>query len=434
MKKHIIVIGVILLLLLAPKYRITTFAWGDSDGGRTTYSLEEMSNDSLGDKITFNSIVYAGDQVNRTGGDFDWYKATHNGAEVPKGTILDERNYVGAREDTGINAGVDNVWEPNQIKVEEGKTYLVRLYVHNNNQNKDAVAENVKVAFNIPTTYAANVARINGFISSSNATPTNYIDYVDFISDSEVPFRMVYVYGSAKLENNADLTKNGGYQLSDNIIENDGIFIGHNELDGKIPGGYQYAQYISIRVYVEFDYYILEQNVRLAGKSEWQESVNAKIGDTVEFLIEYTNKSNYTHTNVSIWDILPNNLEYIPGTTKLLNAKYPNWATFNDDTITTEEGINIGGYTAGSNAFIMFQAKVVDNCLADGWNALVNWSQVKAGANETKIVLQDSTKVMVYKDVKFQRKTTILYVIIVFCILAILVLVYRLIQFKKSQN
>ena len=411
MKKHVIVIGVI-LLLLAPKYHMTTFAWGDSDGGRTTYSLEEVSNDSLGDKITFNSIVCAGDQVNRTGGDFDWYKATHNGAEVPKGTILDERNYVGAREDTGINAGVDNVWEPNQIKVEEGKTYLVRLYVHNDNPNgSNAIAENVKVAFDIPTAYATKTTRINGYISSSNATPTDYIDYVDFISDSEVPFRMVYVYGSAKLENNADLTKNGGYQLSDNIIENDGIFIGHNELDGKIPGGYQYAQYISIQVYVEFDYYILEQNVRLAGKSEWQKTVEAKVGDTVEFLIEYTNKSNYTHTNVSIWDILPNNLEYIPGTTKLLNAKYPNWATFNDDTITTEEGINIGHYAPNSNSIVHFQAKVVDNCLADGWNALVNWSQVKAGANETKIVLQNSTKVMVYKDVKFQRKTTILYII-----------------------
>ena len=114
-----IISGVIILFIIASPIII----WAYNE--RPTYSLQEINEGILDDEIVLNSIVYAGDQVNRTGGDFDWYKATHNGAEVPKGTILDERNYVGAREDTGINAGVDNVWEPNQIKVEEGKTYLV---------------------------------------------------------------------------------------------------------------------------------------------------------------------------------------------------------------------------------------------------------------------------------------------------------------------
>lgn len=363
---------------------------------RQTYSLQYINETGLGNTPVLNSIVYAGDQTNRTGGDFDWYKATHNGTEVPKGTILDERNYVGAREDTGINAGVDNVWEPNQIKVEEGKTYLVRLYVHNNNQNKDAVAENVKVAFNTPMSYTTGSVQINGYISSSNAG--EYVDYVNFINDSGVPFRMKYVEGSAKLENNGFANAdNGGAQLSDAIVDakDGGVLIGYDGLDGKIPGCYQYAQYVTIKVKAEFNYdYTIEKLVRLEGDKEWQKTVEAKIGDIVEFRIEYINKSDYNHNNVGIRDVLPKNLEYIPGTTKLKNVTYPDWLYNTDDTITTE-GINIGHYAPNSNGIVYFQAKVVDNCLADGSNTLVNWGQGYVTINGEKIMLQDYANVVV---------------------------------------
>ena len=358
---------------------------------RQTYSLQYINETGLGNTPVLNSIVYAGNQTNRTGGDFDWYKKTHNGAEVPKGTILDERNYVGAREDTGINAGVDNVWEPNQIKVEEGKTYLVRLYVHNNNQNKDAVAENVKVAFNTPMSYTTGSVQINGYISSSNAG--EYVDYVNFINDSGVPFRMKYVEGSAKLENNGFANAaNGGAQLSDAIVDakDGGVLIGYDGLDGKIPGCYQYAQYVTIKVKAEFNYdYTIEKLVRLEGDKEWQKTVEAKVGDTVEFLIEYTNTSNLTQSGVVIKDILPKNLEYIPGTTTLRNAAYGGQDVTMDEDFLIQNGLNIGAYTSGSNAIIKFKAKVVNNSLGCGSNTLVNWAQAGVGDN----VIQDYARV-----------------------------------------
>ena len=72
-------------------------AWGDSDGGRQTYSLQQVNEGALGNKITFNSI-----SIKDT--DYDWYKET-TGNDLPAGTITEEVNYVGARVDDGKNNG-----------------------------------------------------------------------------------------------------------------------------------------------------------------------------------------------------------------------------------------------------------------------------------------------------------------------------------------
>lgn len=58
-----------------------------------------------------------------------------------------------------------------------------------------------------------------------------------------------------------------------------------------------------------------------------------------------------------------------------------------------KEGINIGSYTAGSNAFVRFQAEVVDEGLECGSNTLVSWGQ--AGVDKT--FLQDYATVHVEK-------------------------------------
>lgn len=74
--------------------------------------------------------------------------------------------------------------------------------------------------------------------------------------ESNIPFHLEYVYGSALLENNG-IGKNGGKTLSDEIVtkaaSNNGTLIGYSSLNGEIPGGYQYASYITIKVRVVFD-------------------------------------------------------------------------------------------------------------------------------------------------------------------------------------
>ena len=341
--------------------------WSDNGGMRPSYTINEVNAGALGNQIIFNTIS---DSV-----------------------MGNEKNFVGAREYTGINAGENNVWEGNEIQVANGKEYVIRLYAHNNNRfGYDGVAENTRVSFSIPSTSSKEV-EVNGFIMSSNATPSKYWDYVTFKSDHA--FHLEYVPGSALLENNG--IGNGGLQLSDTVVDaaNGGTLIGYDALDGRVPGCYQYDNFITIRVKVVYDTaYTLETQVRLVGGDKtWGNSVEAKVGDKVEFRMAYKNNDTVDHLNVGIKNVLPDNLKYISGSTKLVNGTYPNGATIDQDDIVTR-GINIGSYGAGANAFVRFQAEVVDESLAYGSNTLVSWGQ--AGVNKTN--LEDHATVHVVKD------------------------------------
>ncbi len=351
-------------------------AWGDNLGGRDVYTRAQINSGVLGNKIVFNSIT---DSI-----------------------IGDERNFVGARENTGINAGQDNVWEGNDITVENGKEYLVRIYVHNNSPlGYGAVAENTRVAFNIPTTSAKQV-KVNGYIYADNASPSQYWDYVNFNSDHA--FHLEYVYGSALIENKgfASQANGGAKPLSDNIVEKaaseHGVQIGYESLNGRVPGCYDYSNYITIRVKAVFDTsYTIEQKVRIAGESGWNNYVNSKVGDKVEFQIQYKNTSDDAdpQNNVMIKDILPKNLRYVPGSTKLYNGNHPNGASVDQDTLVTT-GINIGSYAKNANAFVRFTAEVIDEDLAEGSNTLVNWAQGGVGSK----TIQDYASVMLSKATK----------------------------------
>lgn len=357
MKKRIksvcvtIAIGMVLAsMALKP---MVAFAWGDSDGGRPSYTLEQVNQGVLGDSIVFNSIS---DSV-----------------------IGDEKNFVAAREDTGINAGLANVWNANDITVEDGKVYIIRLYVHNNSpKGYAAVSQNTRVAFSIPNTSAKQI-QVNGHIFSDNAAPTQYWDYVNFNAD--IPFHLEYVEGSALLENNG-IGNDGGVQLNDNIVykaaSEHGVQIGYSSLNGDIPGCYSYACYVGIKVKVVYDYeFDAEGKVRLAGINNgiWCDSLDARVGDHLEFMISYENTSGETQSNVTVKNILPDGLRYVEGTTKLYSKNYPNGIII-EDTADDASSINIGDYTTGSNAYIIYTAEVTDGAFADGSNTLVNWMQI----------------------------------------------------------
>ncbi len=359
-------------LLLVPAY-----AWDDSDGGRPSYTLEEISSDILADKVVLNSIS---DSV-----------------------IGDEKNFVGAREYNGPNtSGTVNVWNANEITVKDGQDYIIRAYVHNNNLHSENVARDVSIAFSIPSA-AARRLRINGFIDTSNASPQRYWDYVDFVSDT--PFHLEYYYNSALLENNG--VGAGGLQLSDEIVTNasgGGTKIGYYDsrtspsdpviLDGIIPAGYQYSSYITIRVKVVFDTnFNVGTTVRLADAENdvWKDSVEAEAGSRVEFQIQYTNTSNEDQLSVAAISALPDGLRYVDGSTRIINSKYPDGAQINEDTLTTD-GFLIGSYGAGADAILTFTAEVTGDNLYEGVNKLESIGQIRVGNR----VMQDSAAVIVH--------------------------------------
>ena len=158
------------------------FAWGPD---RPTYTIAHPA-----DHITFNSIT---DNPN----------------------IGDERNFVGIREE-----GSTGTWK-DSVTAQPGKSYVVRMYVHNNAAtNLNLVAKDVTAKFNLPTATGKSL-QVDGFLSASNASPKEVYDHATFTSSEN--FNLNFQEGSLKYYNNHFTS---GATISESVFTSAGAKLG----------------------------------------------------------------------------------------------------------------------------------------------------------------------------------------------------------------
>lgn len=309
-------------------------AWGPD---RPTYTMANPA-----DHITFDSI-------------------TDNPA------IGDERNFVGIRE-----VGSNEDWNDTE-NVQPGKSYMVRMYVHNNAaSNLNLVAKNVTAMFNLPTNTGKSL-EVDGFITSSNATPNQVYDHATFTSNQD--FNLQYQSGSLLYANNVFPN---GTPISESVFTSAGAKLGYDKMDGNIPGCNQYSGWLSFVVTPQFggttDFNVTKQ-VRKSGDTAWNKSVNVNIGDTVDYQISYKNTGDAPQDDVLVNDYLPTGMTYVAGSTYIKNSTNTNPLQLPDD-LTTPTGINIGDYQANAPAYVKFSAKVTDTSLICGTKTYTNKARV----------------------------------------------------------
>ncbi len=152
----------------------------------------------------------------------------------------DERNFLTIKpvEDQENQSWTD------QITVEEGKEYNVRIYVHNNAAaNLGLAAKDVTCRVVLPGHTNNDEIEIKGYITSANSKPLEINDNATFLCPDE-NIKMAYVSGSASYTNNIFT---GGIELSDQIVS-DGAMLGYEALDGNIPGCTKYTGIVIFRV------------------------------------------------------------------------------------------------------------------------------------------------------------------------------------------
>ena len=93
----------------------------------------------------------------------------------------------------------------------------------------------------------------------------------------------------------------------------------------------------------------MEHRVRLKSTEEWTKSVDASVGDTLEFSVYYTNVSGVNAENVMLNVSLPDNMEYINGSTSLIKKGLLLGARDNEDSI-CDKGVNIGDFDVNEDA------------------------------------------------------------------------------------
>ena len=379
MKKALKIVSIATLSVAAGIAAVSTvYGWGDNAGGRPTYSIADINAGKLGDKIVMNSIKDDDSSLTEA--------ERQAGITTP---LTDEREFIGIRDAATGNQGKNNVWSIGDVNIEEGKTYIVRMYVHNNNpKGVNAIAKDVTAQVDLPNLVSSE-ARITGFINASNATPSRYWDSLNLKSADGRRFFLAYIEGSALFENN--VWKNG-ITLSDSLVTSAGVKLGYDKLDGNLPGCYQYSGVVTFKIKPVFENTSIIKQVRKQGDKDWQKAIDAKVGDTVEYRIHYKNLNDGNVSNVIVNDSLPTNMEYVKGTTRLIRASLPNGATYSEDKLLTD-GVNIGNYAVRGDGYVRFFAKVVDKNLACGNNRLINWA--KASANG--FAIQDNADVYVNK-------------------------------------
>ena len=317
--------GIVTVLAAAVLVPAVTFAtWGPQ---RPTYTIENAA-----DKVTFNSIT----------------NNPHQG---------DERNFVQVKETSNTAPGG---WK-DELSVQDGKEYWVRIYVHNNAKAPlNLVATNTRATANVPTTLA-NEHRINGIVSADNASPQKVWDAVVLKSDKK--FNISYVSGSTRLINNVFTGE--GKQLSDGITGSAGTLLGYDKIDGRIPGCFQYDADVTFKIKIQGEKTInfdMDKKVRQSGTTEWKKSIDAKPGTKVDYQVSYKNTGTETQNNVIAIDKLPAGVNYTKGSTTLRNANHSNGngLSVTNDTL-VGAGLNLGNYTGGSDAYARFTATLPSN-------------------------------------------------------------------------
>lgn len=345
------VIAMVAAAIIVPT---VVLAWGPD---RPTYTV-----DNPADHITFNSI-------------------TNNPA------VGDERNFVVVKDAANT---ADGGWQDN-ITVQPGKEYLVRVYVHNNAASSlNLTATNTRVKASVPTTTGKNVS-ISGFVSADNATPGEIWDDISFNSTQN--FNLAYVPGSAEIWNNG-YAKNGA-SLPDSIVTSTGAQVGYEGANGKVPGCFQYANYVYFKVKPQFgSNFTFTKEVSKHGENKWVENYKAQPGEVVDYLLEYKNTGDSQQNDVTFRDTLPAGMTYVAGSTIFGNANYPAGKKASDN-IANGVGINVGAYLPGGNAWAIFSAKVAanDSLPQCGTNELVNTGKVTTGGYSQ----QDTANVTVDK-------------------------------------
>lgn len=118
----------------------------------------------------------------------------------------------------------------------------------------------------------------------------------------------------------------------------------------------------SAAVAIEVGVYIpgtkVVKQVELANQTgQWATSNTAQPGDTLKYMITYTNTGNTTANNVIVRDNLPPDMTYVKGSTVITNSNHPSGLHDTTDAVATD-GIVIGNYAPGAVGYVVLEAKI----------------------------------------------------------------------------
>ncbi len=269
-------LGIVAAAALATTGAIVAFAIGSSNDSERV-SLGCRGTYDLGNYVTFNSIT------------------------DPSCNVF--KNEIGEKEFTHLSEAGKDAWRDDYI-VEDGKTYTIRMYVHNNavsDENDDGIVDEGKestIAKNTTVRIDAqrgdydghnNSYYLLGNISADNAKPKTVYDHTYMYSANGEEFDFEY--------SNARFIAGTGqeYKLDGaKLFSKSGVQVGYagdaeGKLDGNMPGCSKFSGWVYVDVTAHYKKPQLEISKAVKNlndeKPAFKETVKARSGNVLEYRI-----------------------------------------------------------------------------------------------------------------------------------------------------
>ena len=244
------------------------------------------------------------------------------------------------------------------------KKVVLRTYIHNGaNQSTNAdgvgVAKDAKVRIDLPSG-TSTALRSRSYITISNPAPGypgEVTDTAELVDNTEFAIR--YVPGSAKIYNAAHT---GGFALSDNIVSS-GATIGYDQLNGNVPGCFEFQATVEITVEVLSTQPSIEKVVRKAGDSTYTDFAQVKPNDNIQWRIFFQNKGSMALDKVAITDQLPPHLRLVPGSVRWIYvaANGSNQDVVQPDNDLFTKYVDFGSWGANGGFYLRFDTTALDD-------------------------------------------------------------------------
>jgi uncharacterized repeat protein (TIGR01451 family) len=270
----------------------------------------------------------------------------------------DERNFFRVKDVTTGEVYGDTA------NLKAGDTYEALILYHNN-ASSDLNASGVGIAHGafarteLPSVIHAGTtsSTAEAFVGATNANPQQVYDYINFSNPSAGDIAIRYVDNSAKIYSNGAIN---GDAISDSaLFSSAGTPIGFDSLNGELPACDHYSGYITYDFTAAQPSFTFQKSVRPTGTGvdSYKSNITVNQGAKVDYELAYKNVGNTTQNDVTLRDVLPAGVTYVPGSATLTNGANPDGKTI-DDSISTANGSDIGNYEDNSGAYLDFSATI----------------------------------------------------------------------------
>ena len=324
-------------------------------------------------------------------------------ASYPAGTLVPQFNIYTPYTHTKT-AGHDyyllDVKNDSQVKdwgvpfvASPGDVLTFSVYYHNGVIDSVAYNTILRVALPSGMNFSQNVTAYLWADNAGNATPSNPMTQSLPVSIS-VPAALEFIPGSVTwYPNQTDSRFNPPApflfgQTGDELI-------GQGLRVGDIVGCWEYSGYVNFKVRVGQpvppDLQITKTGKNLSqNQYDWTDTVFARPSQRIAFLIKVQVNGGSIAKSVTLWDLLPNQMTYVPGTLTINGVSAGTYNNFGTGPTTT---LNLGDIAPGQTLDVYFEANTRDPYVfPQGDTTIINTASVQAFNVSTK---QDTATIIV---------------------------------------